>query len=145
MPIFQNPYKNLQSDEPLNASGLRREIAARTHVNEAVIGLVLETFKEVVTEEIVNKGTFNLAGLFAVKNFPTKETVTPKGTIPARNRLSIRLNDRVKKLWNNKLKTGVVGKKSYKELLDDYNNATPAANKTSATFSNPMLDDDDEY
>jgi len=145
MPQFQQPYKNLTVDEPLKADGLKREIAARTLVNVGVVDLVLDTLKEVVTEEIVNKGSFNFAGLFAVKNHPTKETVTPQGVIPARNRLSIRLNDRVKKLWNGKLRRGAVEKKSYSELLEDYNNGTPEAGQISGPASNPMLEDDDEY
>lgn len=145
MPQFQKPYKNLTSDEPINGGALKREIAARTHVSEAVIDLVIDTLKEVITEEVVNKGAFNLSGLFAVTNFPTKETVTPKGVIPARNRLSIRLNDRVKKLWNSKLKAGDTEKKSYKELLEDHNNATPTASQINGPSSNPMLDDDDEF
>lgn len=145
MPQFQKPYKNLDSDDPINGGALKREIAARTHVSEAVVDLVIDTLKDVVTEEVVNKGSFNLSGLFVVKNFPTKETVTPKGVIPARNRLSIRLNDRVKKLWNSKQKSGDTENKSYKDLLDDFNNATPSAEQISGPSSNPMLDDDDEF
>jgi len=145
MPQFQQPFKNLGAKEPLKADGLKREIAARTLVNVAVVDLILDTLKEVVTEEIVNKGSFNFAGLFAVKNHPTKETVTPKGVIPARNRLSIRLNDRVKKLWNSKLRRGSTENKSYADLLDDYNNGTPEASQISGPASNPMLEDDDEY
>lgn len=145
MPLFQKPYKNLESDAPLNGGALKREIAARTHVSEAVVDLVIDTLKEVVTEEVVNKGSFNLSGLFVVKNFPTKETVTPKGVIPARNRLSIRLNDRVKKLWNSKQKSGDPENKSYKELLEDHNNATRSADQIAGPSSNPMLEDDDEF
>lgn len=145
MPIFQKPFKNLESDTPLNGGALKREIAARTHVNEAVVSLIIDTLKEVVTEEVVNKGSFNLSGLFAVKNFPTKETVTPQGTIPARNRLSIRFNDRVKKLWNNKQRSGSTTPKSYKELLEAHNSVAPVVSQINGPSSNPMLEDDDEF
>lgn len=145
MPIFQKPYRNIETEEPINGGALKREIASRTHVNEAVVTLIIDTLKEVITEEIVNKGAFNFSGLFVVKNFPTKETITPKGTIPARNRLSIRLNDRVKKLWNSKLRSGSKEQKVYKELLEDHNSITPAVSQIDRSASNPMLEDDDEF
>lgn len=171
MPVFQEPYRNLTHGDRIDGAALKREIAARTHVNVAVVELILETFKEVATEEIVNKGDFNLAGLFQVGNYPTKETVTPKGTIPARLRLKLRLNDRVKKLWNGKLNATDDDRKSFQELMEDYNDrgakpkivapttkpafAFPSPSKTleepvsidtEAGAFNPMLEDDeDEY
>lgn len=145
MPIFQEPYMNLKKEEPLNGGELKREIAARTHVTAAVVDLIIDTLKEVATEEIVNKGSFNFSGLFAVKNYQTKATVTPKGEIPARPRLSIRLNDRVKKLWNNKIRSGATGKRSFEELLASFKSGAPALTENVHTISNPMLEDDDEF
>lgn len=145
MPLFRTPYKNVEDSEPLSGRALRQEIAARTLVKESVVDLILDTFKEVATEEIVNKGSFSFSGLFSVKNFDTKETVTPKGVIPARKRLSIRLNDRVKKLWNFRFKHGITEPKAFEEMLEDFNQLKAPEERQQGPL-NPMLeDDDDEY
>lgn len=123
MPYYIEPYSNLNHELPINGSQLKSEISARTLIKAEVVDIVLKTLKEVAAEEIVNKGAFNFAGLFAVRNYSTKETVTPKGVIPARLRLSVRLNDRVKKLWNFKMKAGITEALTFDELMDGYSKA----------------------
>lgn len=159
MPLFSKPYRNLEQSEAIRKAELLREIAARTTIRENVVELVLETFKEVATEEMVNKGEFNFAGLFRVRSYKTKQADTGLAVIPAGRRLSIRLGERVKLLWKAKIKAGVEEPETFEEMRENYltNNGntslreeiglldeTKPANEP-GEFYNPMLDDDDEY
>lgn len=154
MPAFSKPYRNLEQDAPVYKAELLREIAARTYIKESVVEEVLETFKQVATEEIVNKGAFNFSGLFSVSSYHTKEVNTGKGIVPARMRLKTKLSDRVKKIWNGRHRAGVKDFETYEECKDRYLN--PNANNLRASIGlleeeaptlgvNPMLEDDDEY
>jgi len=154
MPAFSKPYRNLQQEKPIYKAELLREIAARTLIKENIVEEVLETFKQVATEEIANKGAFNFSGLFSVSSYNTKEVDTGKGIIPARRRLRARLSDRVKKVWNGRFRAGVTEPETYEEFKERY--LQPAGNELRDSIgllppektevaSNPMLDDDDEY
>lgn len=153
MPKFSEPYRNLTHQGPFRKGELLREIAARTFIKESVVAEVLETFRNVAIEEIVNKGEFNFSGLFSVTTYEAKATQTPLGFSPARRRLSARLSDRVKKIWNSRFRAGVTQAESYQELQSRYLDKTVNSlrdsigllepEKTSAY--NPMLDDDDEF
>lgn len=157
MPAFSRPFRNLETDEPLKKAHLLREIAARTNIKESIVDEVLSTFREVATEEIVNKGKFNFFGLFSVDNSFIKAIRTGLGhEVPARQRLRTKLSDRVKKLWNAKQKSGDAQKLSFMELMDLYANSEvndvrssigllPSAGTATQITGNPLLDDDDEY
>lgn len=159
MPLFSRPYRNLEQEEPVRKAELLREIAARTTVRESVVELVLETFKEVATEEMVNKGEFNFAGLFRVRSYQTKEANTGIAVIPPQKRLSIRLGERVKRIWKAKIKAGIEEPENFDEMRENYlsgdearsirneigllNSEQPSSSDD--RFYNPMLDDDDDY
>lgn len=145
MPYYNKPFKNLESTSPLTTAELRSEIAARTHIDAGVVELVFDTMREVVTEEIVNKGAFNFTGLFRVKNFQTKPRDTPLGHVPGHPRLSIVLSDRVKKLWNSRLRNGIIENRSFGELIEDFNQASQADDQINGQASNPMLEEDEDY
>lgn len=153
MPAFSKPYRNLEQDEPIYKAKLLREIAARTYIKESVVEEVLETFKQVATEEIANKGAFNFSGLFSVSSYHTKEVNTGKAVIPARMRLRTKLSDRVKKIWNGRAKAGVKDFETYDEFKERYLSseandrraAIGLLDETPAVAVNPMLEDDDEY
>lgn len=156
MPAFSKPYRNLETEKPLNKAHLLREISSRTHIRETIVEEILTTFREVATEEIVNKGKFNFFGLFSIDNFFTKETKTGFGLVPARRRLRAKISDRVKKLWNGKERENNTDAFAFLELMERYGeakgnelrdsigllpNIAPTAEKT----GNPLLDDDDDY
>ncbi len=155
MPAFSKPYRNLTQEKPLYKKELLREISARTFIKEGVVEEVLETFKQIATEEIVNKGEFNFSGLFSVGNYHTKESNTGKAVIPARQRLRTRLASRVKIIWNARFSNGVTEPESYAEFEENYLKKENNALRDSIGLldsidekhesSNPMLEDDDEY
>ena len=153
MPAFSKPYRNLEQDEPIYKAKLLREIAARTYIKESVVEEVLETFKQVATEEIANKGAFNFSGLFSVSSYHTKEVNTGKGIVPARMRLRTKLSDRVKKIWNGRARSGVKDFETYDEFKERYLNPGLSGRRAEIGLLeeapqvavNPMLEDDDEY
>lgn len=159
MPAFSKPYRNLETTKSVNKHKLLQEIAARTQIKDSVVEEVLTTFREIATEEIVNKGKFNFFGLFSVDNFQTKEARTGFGFVPARKRLRTKLSDRVKKLWNGKLREGNENYLSYEELVDLYSDSGESSSRRDLEKSlgisvspvqeqkitgNPLLDEDDE-
>lgn len=155
MPAFSKPYRNLEQEKPLYKAELLREIAARTYIKESIVEEVLETFKQVATEEIANKGAFNFSGLFSVSSYDTKAVTTSKGHIPARKRLRTSLSDRVKKIWNGRVRAGMEDFENYEEFKERYLDSSGAQLRESigllepekkSVAHNPMLDeDDDEY
>jgi len=159
MPLFSKPYRNLEQEEALRKAELLREIAARTYIRENVVELVLETFKEVATEEMVNKGEFNFAGLFRVRSYRTKQANTGIAVIPPQRRLSIRLGERVKNIWKAKIKAGIEEPETFEEMRENYLNEGGARSlresigllnderptRSEDALYNPMLDDDDDY
>lgn len=157
MPAFSKPYRNLESDKALNKEALLREIGARTHVRETVVDEVLTAFREIATEEIVNKGAFSFFGLFTVSFYNTKATQTNFGFTPARKRLKTKLSSRVLKLWNGKQREGLDDRLSFAELQERYADSAkgndlrasigllPTETPGKQLTGNPLLDDDDEY
>lgn len=156
MPAFSKPYRNLEEDKPLNKSHLLREITARTHIRETVVEEILTTFREIATEEIVNKGSFNFFGLFSVDNYFAKESKGGFGLSPAGRRLRAKISDRVRKLWTGKEREGLSESLSFAELSERYGKETknelrdsigllPSDSSVISQTGNPLLDDDDEY
>lgn len=154
MPAFSKPYRNLEKETPVNKAELLREIAARTYIKESVVEEVLETFKEVAAEEIANKGKFNFSGLFSVSSYHTKEVNTGKGIVPARMRLRTKLSERVKKIWNGRVRAGVTDFETFEDFKENYLNPNPndlrasiglLEDESPGAALNPFLEDDDEY
>lgn len=153
MPAFSEPYKNLETTTPVRKAQLLREIAARTYIKESVVEEVLESFKEVATEEIINKGSFTFSGLFSVRGYEAKATKAGFGYVPARTRLRVRLGDRVKKLWNGRQKAAPGAYETFKEAKENYLDSTGSdlrdsiglLNDVSDQPVNPFLEDDDDY
>ena len=157
MPLYSKPYRNLEQSEKLRKAELLREITSRTSVREDIVELILETFKEVATEEIVNKGEFTFSGLFSVRNHPVKAIRTGIGFVAAQSRLSIGLGDRVKRIWKRRRESGQTEPESFEEMREKYleSDGEPTLRdrigllgendeKPFDASYNPMLDDDDD-
>lgn len=164
MPIYRKPYTNLDQTTPLDSKTLTREISARTNIRPDTVKEILDSFAEVATEEIVNKGYFRFDKIFTVKSFFQKGVRLTLGESPERMKLSIRLNHSIKKLWKSKLSRGSEDFETYEELLENskedqelkpsaprraiVSNAPQTIAEKSANGGvdwNPLLDDDDEY
>lgn len=79
---------------------LIEEISRETHIRREVVTQVLDEFRNIAIEEIIQHHNFPLPGIFTVKPHVTAEKKMPGGAIaPARKSFRLAASDNLKDLY----------------------------------------------
>lgn len=133
---------------------LIKQIAKDLYLRRDVVEDVLESFTNLMVEEIVNQGEFRIKNILTVDSAEWGSYSLDGKTIPAHSRLKVRLSSKLKKLFKKygpgSVEHGTLTRNNWTELdttVETKNNEkkispSNVAGESDHELVNPFIDDD---